>query len=50
MVVWGDGLSSLSDRPHFLPDNLKKKTQTEIQKVVRALERTAFPLLKIMKS
>jgi acetoin utilization protein AcuC len=46
-VFWGDGLSSLSDRPHFLPDNLKKKAQTEIQKVVSALEMTVFPLLKI---
>jgi acetoin utilization protein AcuC len=49
-VFWGDGLSSLSDRPHFLPENLKKKTQADIQRVVRAIERDAFPFLKIMKS
>jgi acetoin utilization protein AcuC len=46
-VFWGDGLSSLSDRPHFLPDNVKKKTQTDIQRVVRAVEKAVFPFLKI---
>lgn len=46
-VFWGDGLSSLSDRPHFLPDNLKKKTQADIQRVVRAIEKDVFPFLKI---
>ena len=46
-VFWGDGLSSLKDRPLFLPDNLKKKTKKEIQRVVHAVERDIFPLLKI---
>ncbi|MBW1744306.1 MAG: hypothetical protein JRJ47_12900 [Deltaproteobacteria bacterium] len=46
-VFWGDGLPSLSDRPHFLPDNIKNKAQTEIRKVVGAIERSVFPLLKI---
>jgi len=46
-VFWGDGLSSLSDRPHFLPENLKKKTQADIQRVVRAIEKDVFPFLKI---
>jgi acetoin utilization protein AcuC len=46
-VFWGDGLSSLKDRPLFLPDNIKKKTKKEIQRVVRAVERDVFPLLKI---
>jgi acetoin utilization protein AcuC len=46
-VFWGDGLSSLSDRPHFLPDNIKKKAQTEIRRVVRSIERNVFPLLNI---
>jgi acetoin utilization protein AcuC len=46
-VFWGDGLPSLSDRPHFLPDDIKKKAQTEIRKVVDSIERSVFPLLKI---
>jgi acetoin utilization protein AcuC len=46
-VFWGDGLSSLIDRPHFIPDDFKKKTQTEIQRVVQAVEKASFPLLKI---
>jgi hypothetical protein len=46
-VFWGDGLSSLSDRSQFLPENVKKKTQTDIQKVVHTVEKTAFPFLKI---
>lgn len=46
-VFWGDGISSLKDRPLFLPDDVKKKAQTEIERVVRLLEKTVFPLLKI---
>jgi hypothetical protein len=46
-MFWGDGLSSLNDRPHFLPDNIRKKTQTEIQRVVQTIEKSVFPILKI---
>jgi acetoin utilization protein AcuC len=46
-VFWGDGLPSLNDRPHFLPDNIKRKTKTEIHKVVGSIERNVFPLLKV---
>jgi acetoin utilization protein AcuC len=46
-VFWGDGISSLNDRPHFVPDNLKEKAQVEIQRVVGAIENSVFPLLKI---
>jgi acetoin utilization protein AcuC len=46
-VFWGDGLPSLSDRPHFLPDDIKKKAQTEIRKVVDSIARNVFPLLGI---
>ena len=46
-MFWGDGLSSLKDRPHFVPDNIKEKTQTDIQRVVREIEKNVFPILKI---
>ncbi len=46
-MFWGDGLSSLKDRPHFVPDNIKEKTQTEIRRVVRAIEKSVFAILKI---
>ena len=45
-VFWGDGLSSLIDRPHFLPDNIREKAQAETERVVDAVEKTVFPLLK----
>jgi acetoin utilization protein AcuC len=46
-MFWGDGLSSLKDRPHFVPDNIKEKTQTEIRRVVRSIEKSVFAILKI---
>lgn len=46
-MFWGDGLSSLKDRPHFVPDNIKEKTQTEIRRVVKAIEKSVFTILKI---
>ena len=46
-MFWGDGLSSLKDRPHFVPENIKEKTQTEIRRVVRSIEKSVFAILKI---
>ena len=46
-MFWGDGLSSLKGRSHFVPDNIKEKTQTEIRRVVRAIEKSVFAILKI---
>lgn len=46
-MFWGDGLSSLMDRPYFLPDSVRIKTSKEVERVYRYIERTIFPLLKI---
>lgn len=46
-MFWGDGLSSLKDRPQFVPDNIREKTQAEVQRVVRTIEKSVFPILKI---
>ena len=46
-MFWGDGLSSLKDRPQFVPDNIREKTQAEVQRVAQAIEKSVFPILKI---
>jgi len=48
-MFWGDRLSSLKDRPHFLPDDVKKQVKAEVQRVVRAIEEAVFPILDIKK-
>ncbi len=47
-MFWGDSLSSLKDRPHFVPDNVKEKAKREVRKVVRAIEKNVFTLLGIV--
>jgi len=46
-MFWGDGLSSLKDRPHFVPDDIKEKVKSEVQRVVHAVENSVFGILKI---
>ncbi len=48
-MFWGDRLSSLEDRPHFLPDDVKKQVKAEVQRVVRGIEEAVFPILDIKK-
>jgi acetoin utilization protein AcuC len=46
-MFWGDGLSSLMDRPYFLPDDIRKKTTKEIKRIYRYIKKTIFPILGI---
>jgi len=46
-MFWGDGLSSLLDRPSFLPNNIRKKTKKEIKKVYKYIVSNIFPILAI---
>ena len=46
-MFWGDGLSSLKDRAQFVPDNIREKTQAEVERVVQAIEKSVFPILKM---
>lgn len=46
-MFWGDGLSSLKDRPHFVPDDIKEKVKSEVHRVVHAIENSVFHILKI---
>lgn len=46
-MFWGDGLSSLMDRPYFLSDNVRGKTTKEVKRVYRYIEKTIFPILEI---
>ena len=46
-MFWGDGLSSLKDRPRFVPDNLKEKVKNETNRIVCAIEDNVFPILEI---
>ncbi|MBW2637046.1 MAG: hypothetical protein JRC86_05915, partial [Deltaproteobacteria bacterium] len=46
-MFWGDGLSSLMDRPYFLPDDIREKTTKEIKRIYRYIKKTIFPMLGI---
>ncbi len=46
-MFWGDGLSSLVDRPYFLPDDIRKKTTKEVKRIYRYIKKTIFPILGI---
>jgi acetoin utilization protein AcuC len=46
-MFWGDGLSSLMDRPYFLPDDIRKKTTKEVKRIYRYIKKTIFPILGI---
>lgn len=46
-MFWGDNISSLNDRPHFVPDHLKEKVTRDLQGVVHGIEKNVFPILKI---
>ena len=46
-MFWGDGISSLLDRPLFLPDNIRKKTKKEIKRVYKYIVSNIFPILEI---
>ncbi len=43
-MFWGDGLSSLMDRPYFFPDNIRKKTAKEVKRVYRYIKKNIFPI------
>ncbi len=46
-MFWGDGLSSLKDRPQFVPDDIKEQVKKELQTVVNFIETKVFPILSI---
>jgi acetoin utilization protein AcuC len=46
-MFWGDKLASLKDRPHFVPDDVKKSVRAEVERVVRSVEKNVFPILDI---
>jgi acetoin utilization protein AcuC len=46
-MFWGDSLSSLKDRPHFVPDAFRKQVRKSLQRVIHAIEENVFPVLKI---
>jgi acetoin utilization protein AcuC len=46
-MFWGDGLSSLNDRPHFVSDDVRKKVKSNVRSVVRAIKKNVFPILEI---
>jgi hypothetical protein len=46
-MFWGDVLSSLNDRPHFVSDDVRKKVKRNVRSVVRAIKKNVFPILEI---
>jgi len=46
-MFWGDNISSLNDRPHFVPDDVRRKVRRDLEAVVRGVEKSVFPILKI---
>lgn len=46
-VFWGDSLSSLKDRPHFVPDDTREKVKSNLHSVVRSIQKNVFPILGI---
>ncbi len=48
-MFWGDGLSSLMDRPHFSPEDIRKKTAKEMKRVYRYIKKQIFPILEIRR-
>jgi acetoin utilization protein AcuC len=43
-VFWGDGVCSLQDTPHFIPDEIKKKNMREVKRIVAAIQKHIFPI------
>jgi acetoin utilization protein AcuC len=41
---WGDGISSLKDRPLFIDAETRKKTRQECERIVSYIEKTIFPV------
>ncbi len=46
-VFWGDSLSSLKDRPHFVSDDIREKVKNDLHGVVGAIQKNVFPILGI---
>lgn len=46
-MFWGDSLSSLKDRPHFVSDDIRKKVRSNLHSVVRTIQKNVFPILGI---
>jgi acetoin utilization protein AcuC len=43
-VFWGDGVCSLQDNPHFIPDEIKKKTKRELKAITTTIQKHIFPI------
>jgi acetoin utilization protein AcuC len=46
-MFWGDSLSSLKDRPHFVSDDIREKVRSNLHSVVRTIQKNVFPILGI---
>lgn len=46
-MFWGDSLSSLKDRPHYVSDNIREKVRSNLHSVVRTIQKNVFPILGI---
>jgi len=46
-MFWGDGLASLKDQPHFVPDSRRQKARRHLEGVVEMVQRNVFPILQI---
>jgi acetoin utilization protein AcuC len=46
-VFWGDGVCSLQDSPHFIPDEIKKKNRRELKDITTTIQKHVFPVHSI---
>ncbi|MDY6950537.1 MAG: acetoin utilization protein AcuC [Thermodesulfobacteriota bacterium] len=46
-AFWGDDLTSLRDRPLFVPEDVRKKTTKSVRRVVGKIKKVVFPVLDI---
>jgi acetoin utilization protein AcuC len=49
-AFWGDGVCSLQDTQHFIPDDVKKKNRREIERIATFIEKSVFPIHNIKAS
>jgi len=46
-LFWGDNLTSLKDRPLFVSDDVREKTNRSVHRVVGEIKKVVFPILDI---
>jgi hypothetical protein len=43
-AFWGDGVCSLGDPPHFIPNEIKGRNKEEVKRIVEAVQKDVFPI------